>query len=91
MHVGKASLSISDTIRHLYKQEGAMRFFRGIKTIASGCVPAHACYFSTYEAAKKYFGLEDGNMHFVSASLVGGLATLSHDAFLTPADVIKQR
>lgn len=57
--------------------------------IASGCIPAHACFFSSYEITKKYFVLDDGEMHWALDAVVGAVATLFHDMFLAPSDMIK--
>mmetsp|Transcript_2856 Transcript_2856/g.3335 ORF Transcript_2856/g.3335 Transcript_2856/m.3335 type:complete len:102 (-) Transcript_2856:579-884(-) len=79
-------LSFWNTIRRLYQERGFSRFYSGVNVIASGCIPAHACYFSTYEIAKEKLGVDDGNTHFLISGLIGALATISHDAFLTPSD-----
>jgi solute carrier family 25 iron transporter 28/37 len=91
MQASKTKLGFVNSLRSLYKQHGFFGFYNGVRVIASGWIPAHACYFSTYEIAKEKFGIDDGNTHFVVSGLIGSLATLSHDAFLTPSDCIKQR
>ena len=35
-------------------REGLLTPFRGINVVALGAGPAHALYFSTYEATKKF-------------------------------------
>lgn len=47
---------------------------------------AHAAYFSVYEASKDFL-----DSHPMQASISGGLAAVSHDVFMVPFDVIKQR
>lgn len=84
-------MGILTTAKKLYKENGFSRFYKGVNVIASGCIPAHAWYFTTYEVAKETFGVDDGNTHFLISGIIGALATLSHDAFLTPSDWIKQR
>lgn len=79
-------LGFWSTTRRLYRENGLSRFYSGANVIASGCIPAHACYFSTYEVAKEKFGIEDGETHYFFSGLIGAIATLSHDAFLTPSD-----
>jgi len=37
---------------HLHSQGGMLRMWRGVQTMFSGCIPAHAAYFSTYEGVK---------------------------------------
>ena len=91
MQASKTKFTFFNAVKKLYQEHGFMRFWKGVNVIASGCIPAHACYFSTYEVAKEKFGIDDGNTHILVSGLIGSLATLSHDAFLTPSDVIKQR
>lgn len=91
MQASTNKLGFINSFKRLYREHGFKRFYKGVNVIASGCVPAHACYFSTYEIAKEKFGIDDGNTHFIVSGCIGALATLSHDAFLTPSDVIKQR
>jgi len=45
-------LQFASTLRMLYRDEGLIRFWRGSQIMASGCVPAHACYFAFYEQMK---------------------------------------
>lgn len=72
----------------------------------TACIPAHALYFSIYEYTKRKLGGND-NKHILcgslpksrsftalhaNASAIGGaLASVAHDAVMTPLDVIKQR
>lgn len=91
MQASKAKLGFFKSVARLYKEHGLLRFYKGANVIASGCIPAHACYFTTYEVAKEKFGIEDGKTHFLLSGMIGSMATLFHDAFLTPSDVIKQR
>lgn len=91
MQASKSNLGFISSIRRLYAERGLSGFYKGVNVIASGCIPAHAWYFSTYEIAKEKFGIDDGDTHFLVSGLIGSLATLSHDAFLTPSDWIKQR
>jgi len=91
MQASKQKFQFLNTATRLYRQEGFGRFWRGANVIASGCIPAHACYFSSYEFAKSYLQLDDGEMHWTLDALVGAVATISHDLFLTPSDMIKQR
>lgn len=50
-------------VKHIYRQGGLLGFYRGISVLASGCLPAHAFYFSAYEFSKRYFGLVDEELH----------------------------
>ena len=67
------------------------RLWRGIPTILVGCVPAHALYFSSYEAVKYYGKRSDGTTSPGWGALAGAAAVLGHDIIMTPLDTIKQR
>jgi len=55
MQASKQKFEFWRTASHLYRNDGFMRFWRGANVIASGCVPAHALYFSAYESAMNFF------------------------------------
>ena len=55
------------------------------------CRPAHAMYFSTYEAVKSLLGVRRSQHAPVATAAAGAAATVVNDAFMTPGDVIKQR
>lgn len=38
-------------------------FFSGLTPIASGCMPAHACYFTSYELGQDILDVKDENHH----------------------------
>lgn len=68
-----------------------MRLWRGASSVLVSCIPAHALYFSVYEAMKTAVG-SDTNAHTPLASASTGMAaTVVHDAVMTPLDVCKQR
>jgi len=85
-------LSNAAFMHSIVQQEGIARLYRGLTAILVGAVPSHSLYFATYEASKRFFGIA-GNPnsapHLVFVS--GALATVAHDAVVTPLDVIKQR
>jgi len=56
------------------------RLWRGVQSMAVGCIPAHALYFACYEYVKG-----------TNAAMAGALATVGHDAIMTPLDTVKQR
>jgi len=79
---------------------GYSRLWRGVQTMAVGCIPAHALYFSTYEQVKSTFstttvnsttGVSHTYLGPVGASIAGAASTFSHDLIMTPFDTIKQR
>jgi hypothetical protein len=56
-----------------------------------GCVPSHALYFTVYEEAKERLGCNRPGHHPAAAAGSGAMATIVHDAVMTPLDVVKQR
>lgn len=75
----------------LLKREGFLRLWRGAPAVFTGCVPAHAAYFSSYEWTKEAFGANKEGHHPVAAAGSGIVATMLHDSLITPMDVVKQR
>ena len=59
MQASGSRLTFFNTARILYQEEGLFRFWKGAQVIASGCVPAHASYFTVYELLKRYFHYEN--------------------------------
>lgn len=51
-------LSAVQTARNLVAEEGPLRLFRGVSTMLSASLPAHAVYFSVFEAMKKTLGAD---------------------------------
>ena len=85
----KRNLNIFDTARYIYQTDGLKRFWSGASIIASGCIPAHAAYFSVYEFAKKKLLLGfDENWHPYIFGLTGVCAAIIHDSILAPIDSI---
>jgi len=95
MQVHEGKYGAVSTAKYLYKTEGFAKFWRGASVLASGCVPAHAAYFSVYEFWKEKLlpKLHDqkNEVHPHVYALTGILATLMHDFIITPFDTIKQR
>jgi solute carrier family 25 iron transporter 28/37 len=81
-----------ETAQRLYKTEGIAKFWRGASILASGCVPAHAVYFSVYEASKlkllPKFHDQNNQIYPYAYAITGALATAMHDLILTPFDSI---
>lgn len=97
-----SSLSSADALRpHSQGQfhdgliqtiRGWTRLWRGVQTMFIGCIPAHALYFSSYEAVKVAGGVgPDGTVTPLISSAAGGAAVIAHDMIMTPLDTIKQR
>lgn len=79
---------------------GYSRLWRGVQTMATGCIPAHALYFSSYEYTKSVLstttsspktGITQTYLHPLGASVAGAISALFHDLVMTPMDTIKQR
>lgn len=82
--------------------EGAYALWRGVSSVVLGAGPAHAVYFSVFEATKTAMVnrltasphsnriVTDEN-HPLIASCAGIAATTASDALMTPFDVLKQR
>jgi solute carrier family 25 iron transporter 28/37 len=75
----------------LLKREGFVRLWRGAPGMLVACVPSHAAYFSAFEAAKEAFGANEAGHTPFAAAASGAVATLLHDAVITPMDLVKQR
>ena len=86
MQASGRTLSFKDTARILYREEGLFRFWKGAQVMASGCVPAHASYFLTYEHLKLMFNFKNETLNFGSTIMIGAMTTFAHDFFITPAD-----
>ena len=54
--------------------------------MASGCVPAHASYFITYEYLKKHFGVDNEELNLRATMTIGATTTFFHDFFIAPSD-----
>uniref|UniRef100_A0A1B6CQ11 Mitoferrin n=1 Tax=Clastoptera arizonana TaxID=38151 RepID=A0A1B6CQ11_9HEMI len=81
---------ILKVIHTMIKEEGVLRPYRGIGTLLIGAGPAHAVYFTSYEFVKhKMTNLGINNQIVYSSA--GCVASVIHDAIMTPADFIKQR
>ncbi|XP_053619626.1 mitoferrin-1 isoform X2 [Plodia interpunctella] len=84
--------TIGETFRHMVRQEGLLRPIRGMTAVVAGAGPAHACYFATYEHAKRSLSQLTRHRHeHITHGLSGCLASLVHDAVSNPAEVVKQR
>lgn len=96
-----ASRSVISSISKISSSEGAYALWRGVSSVVLGAGPAHAVYFSVFEATKTMLvnRLTDLNSrkivtdetHPLIASGAGIAATVASDALMTPFDVLKQR
>ena len=53
-HPNASYRNIGDALTTMVKREGLFTPLRGMNVVAIGAGPAHALYFSTYEATKKF-------------------------------------
>mmetsp|Transcript_89453 Transcript_89453/g.186891 ORF Transcript_89453/g.186891 Transcript_89453/m.186891 type:complete len:329 (+) Transcript_89453:102-1088(+) len=90
MQASPTSMSVSEATRQVLQRQGLRGMMRGAAVIGAGCVPAHAGFFGSYELAVEKFGGEEDANRALRMAGCGGLATIVHDAVLTPHDVIKQ-
>lgn len=97
----KFSSSLISSISKITSSEGAYALWRGVSSVVLGAGPAHAVYFSVFEASKTFLVnnltnstnkkiVTDEN-HPLIASGAGIAATTASDALMTPFDVLKQR
>lgn len=84
---GKPDVLCVRAAKSLLREHGLGRLWRGVGAVTIACVPAHACYFGIFEAARTW----DGPTDVVVNGVAGSLAAVGHDVVMTPADVVKQR
>jgi solute carrier family 25 iron transporter 28/37 len=85
-----ASSRMRDVLQEIVGHQGVRGFMSGASAIAAGTVPAHVALFGSYELSKRAL-LEGRGNDPLRAGICGAVSTLSHDALMTPSDVIKQR
>ncbi|CAG9861141.1 unnamed protein product [Phyllotreta striolata] len=87
------SEGIGETLIRMVRHEGLFRPVRGMSAMVVGAGPSHALYFSSYEFLKEnlksFFNSPKCDTLAFGAS--GCIATLIHDGFMNPAEVVKQR
>ncbi|XP_053407387.1 mitoferrin-2-like [Mercenaria mercenaria] len=81
---------VADALITIFRHEGIGNTVRGIGAVVGGAGPAHALYFACYEHLKKKFSSGEQGNH-IAHGAAGCVATVLHDLFMNPADVIKQR
>lgn len=93
--------SVIKLILKISSSEGAYALWRGVSSVVLGAGPAHAVYFSVFEATKTMLvnrlttsrttKIVTDELHPLIASGAGIAATVASDALMTPFDVLKQR
>lgn len=83
------------TARALVSRGGISSLFRGVTAIALGAAPAHALYFSCYEAILRVGVIGEGDYRerasWLRLAVAGAVSTLLQDAVMVPMDAVKQR
>ncbi|XP_023019267.1 mitochondrial iron transporter mitoferrin [Leptinotarsa decemlineata] len=84
---------IGETLIRMVRHEGLLRPVRGMSAMVVGAGPSHALYFSSYEYLKNTLTqyTNSARYHTLIFGASGCLATLIHDGFMNPAEVVKQR
>jgi len=83
--------SISQAFKVIVQKEGFLRLYKGCSAILAAAIPSHALYFGVYESMRVVLNLKRSEHNFFKTMIAGAAATMAHDAFVTPLDVIKQR
>ena len=91
MQASGRNLGMVRVFQVLLREEGIFRFWKGAHVMASGCIPAHACYFTCYEHLKLWMGYNNEEFNLMKTAMIGASTTFVHDFFIAPADVVKQR
>ncbi|KAL6077657.1 Mitoferrin, variant 2 [Balamuthia mandrillaris] len=69
-----------------------MGLFRGLPVVAGGAAPVHSISFTVYEFTKRLTNANQTGTHQkLAEGFSGAVATLSHDACMSPIDTVKQR
>jgi len=89
----KVARGIINNVATMVREEGVLRPLRGATVVVAGAGPAHALYFTCYEQVKQMFSYKKLNKlpDWVGHGTAGAVATLFHDAIMTPAEAVKQR
>lgn len=87
------SEGIGETLLRMVRHEGLLRPVRGMSAMVVGAGPSHALYFSSYEYLKDKLTqyTSSPRYHTLIYGGAGCIATLIHDGFMNPAEVVKQR
>ncbi|XP_016098778.1 mitoferrin-1 isoform X2 [Sinocyclocheilus grahami] len=85
--------SVYSALKRIVRTEGLLRPLRGLNITVLGAGPAHALYFACYERIKRSLSdvIQNGGNSHIANGVAGSVATVLHDAFMNPAEVVKQR
>ena len=70
----------------MVREEGLARPLRGLNAMALGAGPAHAMYFTALEKSRERLVADAKVPVHVAGGMAAVIATLLHDAIMTPAD-----
>ena len=87
--VGKR-MPILSIMKKIYTSGGLTNFYSGSSVVASGCIPAHAIFFSVYEGSMNYFKCNP-ETDVLKFAMVGAMSSMFHDLIMTPTETLKQR
>eukprot|EP00906_Rhabdomonas_costata_P026291 RCo037450 len=96
LQASRKELGLLKCLRVTFRDGGLRAFYRGVGPGICGAFPSHAAYFTVYEKVKQMLHLDErlratvASLPFL-AGLAGACATVGHDLFHTPFDVLKQR
>jgi len=91
LQVNRSNHNMKRAAKDLLNARGFKGMWRGASTMVTACIPAHASYFTIYEVCKEEFGANGPGHTPIGAAASGIIATVAHDAIMTPMDVMKQR
>ncbi|KAK9833663.1 hypothetical protein WJX74_002192 [Apatococcus lobatus] len=83
--------TLARATKAVIRREGIRGLYGGFWAVAAGAGPAHALYFSAYEAAKRALNGDRPGHHPLATGAAGVVATLVNDGVMVPFDVVKQR
>ena len=70
----------------MYRVEGLTRMWNGALWSIVGSMPAHAAYFSIYEASKRILGVKSNEFAPVKAGFFGIFSCVFYDYLILPVE-----
>eukprot|EP00670_Eutreptiella_braarudii_P004308 CAMPEP_0174292854 /NCGR_PEP_ID=MMETSP0809-20121228/36685_1 /TAXON_ID=73025 ORGANISM="Eutreptiella gymnastica-like, Strain CCMP1594" /NCGR_SAMPLE_ID=MMETSP0809 /ASSEMBLY_ACC=CAM_ASM_000658 /LENGTH=304 /DNA_ID=CAMNT_0015393187 /DNA_START=62 /DNA_END=973 /DNA_ORIENTATION=- len=84
-------IGIESAFKATLSHGGPLALYRGVFPGMLGAFPSHAAYFAVYEHVKRLIGINQEEETLLQYAVAGACATVGHDLFHTPFDVLKQR
>jgi len=91
MQAASSSTGIKATFKATMSHGGPFALYRGVVPGMCGAFPSHAAYFAVYENVKMALNPNGKEETLTQYAAAGACATIGHDLFHTPFDVLKQR